>query len=52
MTKEALLALLKTKPAWMEEPIEIGGFKYTICKVPYLEDAFQIITAFQAKTIK
>jgi hypothetical protein len=52
MTKEGLLALLKTKPAWMEEPIEIGGFKYTICKVPYLEDAFQIITVFQSKAIK
>lgn len=52
MTKESLLALFKSKPAWMEELIEIGGFKYTICKVPYLEEAFQIITSFQAKGVK
>ena len=32
--------------------VEIGGFKYTICKVNYLEDAFHIITTFRAKGIK
>jgi hypothetical protein len=36
----------------MEELIEIEGFKYTICKVTYLEDAFHMITCFQSKKIK
>lgn len=36
----------------MEELIEIEGFKYTICKVSYLDEAFQVVGAFQAKSIK
>lgn len=52
MTKETLLGIFKSKPSWMEELIEIGGFKYTICKVAYLEEAFQMITTFQSKGIK
>lgn len=36
----------------MEELIEIEGFKYTTCKVGFLDEAFQVIGAFQAKNIK
>lgn len=40
------------EPAWLEDLIEIGNFKYTICKVNYLEDAFNIVTSFNFKNIK
>ena len=36
----------------MEDLIEICGFKYTICKVNYLDDAFNLVTNFTAKNIK
>ena len=53
MTKENLLAVFKkTPPVWMEDLIEICGFKYTICKVSYLDDAFNLVTDFNAKNIK
>ena len=53
MTKESLLAIFKkSQPTWMEDLIEICGFKYTTCKVAYLDDAFNIVTAFNAKGIK
>ncbi len=39
-------------PSWVEELIEIGGLKYTICKVNYLEEAFALCAAFQSKNIK
>jgi hypothetical protein len=53
MTKESFLGIFKkVVPSWMEEFVEIGGFKYTICKVPYMDEAFQIVAAFQAKGIK
>lgn len=53
MTKDSLLAIFKkSQPVWMEELIEICGFKYTICKVAYLDDAFNITSAFNAKGIK
>jgi hypothetical protein len=52
-TKESFLAIFKkTPPVWMEDLIEICGFKYTICKVNYLDEAFSIVTAFNAKNIK
>lgn len=53
MTKEMFLGLFKrVQPTWMEELSEIAGYRYTICKVPYMEDAFQMVAAFQAKAIK
>lgn len=53
MTKESLLALFKkSSPTWMEDLIEICGFKYTMCKVSYLDDAFSIVTTFNARNIK
>ena len=53
MTKDGLLNLLKkTPPIWMEDLIEICGFKYTICKVPFLDDAFSMVANFNAKGVK
>lgn len=53
MTKEGLLNILKkTPPIWMEDLIEICGFKYTICKVPFLDDAFSMVASFNAKGVK
>jgi hypothetical protein len=42
-TKESFLDLLsrnKLFPVWMEDLITIEAFKYTLCKVSYLDDAF------------
>lgn len=53
MTKEALLAIFKKiTPTWMEDLIEICGFKYTMCKVSFLDEAFNIVTAFNSRNIK
>ena len=53
MTKESFLSIFKkVTPTWMEDLIEISGFKYTICKVGYLDDAFSLVTAFNAKNVK
>lgn len=53
MTKQNLLIIFKKiEPTWLEDLIEIGNFKYTICKVNYLEQAFDIVAAFNLKSIK
>ena len=53
MSKESFLNIFKKNPPiWAEDLIEICGFKYTICKVNYLDDAFNIVSTFLSKNIK
>jgi hypothetical protein len=42
-TKDSFLDVLKRNnlfPVWMEDLITIENYKYTLCKVSYLDDAF------------
>lgn len=50
ITKEVFLDILRKKnisPVWMEDLIEIENYKYTLCKVSYLEDVFEMCSKFQ-----
>lgn len=50
LTKETLLDILRKRnisPVWMEELIQIDNFKYTLCKVSFLDDAFELCSRFQ-----
>ena len=37
---------------WMEDLIEIAGYKYGICQVSYLDEALTLCSLFTSKKIK
>jgi hypothetical protein len=39
-------------PLWIEEPIEIGNYKYALGKVQYLDEALQVCGVFNSRKIK
>jgi hypothetical protein len=53
-TKDSFLDFLRRNnllPIWMEDLIAIENFKYTLCKVSYLEDAFDFCSCFQTNPV-
>lgn len=50
LTKDTLLDMLRKRsvpPIWMEELVQIDNYKYTLCRVSYLDDAFELCSRFQ-----
>lgn len=55
MTKDHLLTIVSSPDAhirWMEDLIEIAGYKYGICRVNYLDEALALCSIFNGKKIK
>ena len=53
MTKDMFITVLKKNkvvPLWVEEPVEIEGYKYTICTMSCLEEALNFCSVFQVNS--